>query len=134
MNTRWTSTRITGQSFPPKYRLLRWIPCASKSVLATCLASLWLGASAFLPTTFSDASDQRVDELNAQLRDLAAAKHSTLSPVILVDQNTGFDPDPESATADTFDGVHPNEKGEQKMAQRWFAALSPLLRDAAPCR
>jgi hypothetical protein len=48
---------------------------------------------------------------------------TTASPVVVVDQWTGF-----SATSDTKDGVHPNDStGSQKMADAWFAALEPLF-------
>ncbi len=60
--------------------------------------------------------------LNAQLPALVAAKNSVESPVILVDQYTGFDP-----TTMTTDGVHPNGIGESRMADRWFEKLAPML-------
>jgi len=44
------------------------------------------------------------------------------SRLIVVDQFTGFEP-----RADTYDGVHPNESGERKMARRWFEALRGRL-------
>jgi acyl-CoA thioesterase-1 len=43
------------------------------------------------------------------------------SPVILVDQYTGF-----NAATDTYDGIHPNARGEAKMAQKWFDAILEL--------
>ena len=39
-----------------------------------------------------------------------------------VDLWTGFDPQ-----TDTYDGVHPNESGEKKMAAGWFEALKTIL-------
>jgi len=62
--------------------------------------------------------------LNAHIADLAAEEDTIASPVVLVDQYTGYD----SATQN-FDKVHPNELGEQQIAQRWFAALRPLIDD-----
>ncbi len=59
---------------------------------------------------------------NGEIALLAAAKHSPLSPVLLVDLATGFD-----AQVDTYDGVHPNAQGEQKLADAWRAVLQPLL-------
>ena len=44
------------------------------------------------------------------------------SPVVLVDQNQGF-----FVSSDTYDGIHPNASGEQKMARRWAAALDDIL-------
>src|SRR3712207_7345092 len=48
--------------------------------------------------------------------------YTTLFRSVLVDQYAGFDPRP---GADTYDGVHPDESGDRKMADRWFAALNP---------
>jgi len=63
-----------------------------------------------------------VEKLNALLPALAADLSTPLSPVILVDQFTGFDPG-----EDTYDGVHPNKKGNIKMAERWHAGLISFL-------
>ena len=63
-----------------------------------------------------------VTPLNNEIAILAAAKNTAQSPVIVVDQFTGFD-----AATDTHDDVHPNTAGEQKMADRWYQALAPLL-------
>jgi lysophospholipase L1-like esterase len=59
---------------------------------------------------------------NAQLPALIAAKHLGSSPVVLVDQFTGFNP-----VTMTWDGIHPNAIGEAQMADRWISALDPLL-------
>jgi len=80
-----------------------------------------------IPTTY-DANDA-LTQLNARIPALAQSKTSARSPVLVVDQSSGFD-----RAADTFDGVHPNERGEKKMAERWYAALRPLLQGARPCR
>ncbi|MBK8905312.1 MAG: hypothetical protein IPM53_29285 [Anaerolineaceae bacterium] len=69
---------------------------------------------------------QRVPLLNAEIPALAASKTQPNSPVMVVDHFSDF-----SATADTYDGTHPNVAGEQKMAQSWFDALEPLL-DGTP--
>ena len=60
--------------------------------------------------------------LNAQLPALVAGKNSTESPIVLVDQYTGFDP-----PSMTYDGTHPNSIGDSRMADRWFETLSPML-------
>lgn len=57
-------------------------------------------------------------QVNALIPGLAAAKTSAASPVVVVDQSTGF-----SAAADTSDGVHPTQNGQNKMGARWFEAL-----------
>ena len=56
--------------------------------------------------------------LNSQLPGLVTAKNTADSPVIFVDQAAGF-----SASTDTYDGVHPNLGGEEKMGQKWFDAI-----------
>ena len=60
--------------------------------------------------------------LNAQLPALVADKNQAESPIVLVDQYTGFDP----ATM-TYDGTHPNAAGDSHMADRWLEKLGPLL-------
>ena len=43
-------------------------------------------------------------------------------PSTVVDQWTGF-----STATDTYDGVHPNAAGDEKIAARWYPALSSVL-------
>lgn len=69
---------------------------------------------------------QRVRDLNAAIPGWAAGKSTAASPVSVVDQWTGF-----SATSDTYDGVHPNASGDQKLADRWYPPLAAVL-DGAP--
>jgi len=68
------------------------------------------------------ALDCQISAFNAQLPALVSAKTSSESPIVLVDQYTGFDP----ATM-TWDGLHPTAEGESQMADRWFAKLASLL-------
>ncbi len=68
--------------------------------------------------------NDKITALNRDIATLANDKSIESSPVIIVDQNTGF-----NAITDTYDNVHPNAIGEEKMAQTWFNALLPLL----PC-
>ena len=63
-----------------------------------------------------------IPALNTQLPALAASKNQPDSPVVLVDQYSGFDP-----TTMTFDGEHPNDIGESRMADKWFEKLVPVL-------
>jgi lysophospholipase L1-like esterase len=56
--------------------------------------------------------------LNSRLPAWAASISTGSSPVIVVDQYSGFD-----GRADTIDGIHPNSSGEAKLAQRWFSAI-----------
>jgi lysophospholipase L1-like esterase len=66
--------------------------------------------------------NQRIIDLNRQIDGIAAAKTTAQSPVIVVDQNSGFD-----ASQDTYDGVHPNGSGEAKMAGKWLQAIVDVL-------
>jgi acyl-CoA thioesterase-1 len=66
----------------------------------------------------STNSQQALDDINARLDGLASELSTDTSPVVIVDQASGF-----NANGDTFDGIHPNATGEQKMATKWFQAL-----------
>jgi len=66
----------------------------------------------------------RINQFNAMLGGSAgwAATNSTAeSPVVVVDQFTGFNA---AAGMDTSDGVHPNASGSTKLATKWRQALS----------
>lgn len=69
-----------------------------------------------------------IPKLNEKIAVLATQVNTDQSRVILVDQYSNFDPTP---GADSHDGLHPNVAGEEKMAQKWFTALSPLFRPLA---
>jgi len=74
------------------------------------------------PTNCAACPDRIID-LNEALVGWAASESSAASPVLVVDQWTGF-----NAEADTTDGVHPyNESGAQKIADRYYDALGALL-------
>jgi lysophospholipase L1-like esterase len=62
---------------------------------------------------------RRVVELNARIPAWAAGASTDRSPVVVVDQWTGFD-----TATDTYDGVHPDADGDEKIAARWFPALA----------
>ena len=70
---------------------------------------------------------QRVVNLNNAIPGWAASKSTALSPVAVVDQWTGF-----NTGTDTYDGVHPNDSGNQKMSNRWYPALSAALSGITP--
>jgi lysophospholipase L1-like esterase len=65
--------------------------------------------------------------LNNALPAWAAGLTTTQSPITLADLWTGFD-----AVADTGDGVHPNDAGFQKMADRWYPAVVKALGGTTP--
>jgi lysophospholipase L1-like esterase len=68
------------------------------------------------------ASADVMKRTNDAISRLAAEIDRPGSRVIVVDQHTGFDP-----RTDNYDGVHPNESGERKMAGRWLEALRARL-------
>jgi chitodextrinase len=69
-----------------------------------------------------------VTALNNAIPGWAAGKTTAQSPITVVDQFTGFD-----TVADTNgDGVHPDDSGFQKMSDRWYPALTPLLSGQTP--
>ncbi len=63
-----------------------------------------------------------VSPLNAAIPGWAASKATTTSPIVVVDQFTGYD-----ASGDNRDQVHPNDSGSQKLADHWAAALEALF-------
>lgn len=70
----------------------------------------------------------QVGPLNAVIDTVAAAMDTMASPVQVVDPNAAFD----LGTMMQGDALHPNELGEQHMADAWSAALSPLLPPGNP--
>ncbi len=68
------------------------------------------------------AVSNNMSSINAEIDGIASRKHTAQSPVVVVDQNTGFDPE-----TDTYDDVHPNLGGEEKMANVWYNAVTPFL-------
>ncbi|MBB5869168.1 lysophospholipase L1-like esterase [Allocatelliglobosispora scoriae] len=68
---------------------------------------------------------QRVIDFNAAIPAWAGGKTTAQSPITVVDQFTGF-----STATDTYDGVHPNAAGDQKMSDKWYPPLAALLSGA----
>ena len=66
--------------------------------------------------------NNRISLLNAQIPTMVANKTTVASPVILVDQNTGFDP-----ATDTYDGIHPNATAQPVMLDNVWEVLEPAL-------
>ncbi|MEZ5084657.1 MAG: SGNH/GDSL hydrolase family protein [Bacteroidales bacterium] len=61
----------------------------------------------------------KIPLLNADIPQIAIDMDDPDSPIVIVDQFDGFD-----GSTDTFDGVHPNTAGEEKMAQKWREAIN----------
>lgn len=74
-----------------------------------------------LPMNPKGCSDctQGVINLNKAILSWATSKCTKQSPIIVVDQWTGFDDQ-----TDTREGVHPNDAGNQKIANKWYSALT----------
>jgi lysophospholipase L1-like esterase len=70
---------------------------------------------------------QRVVAFNAAIGTWAAQKTTAQSPIVVVDQWSGFSP-----ASDTYDGVHPNDAGNRKIADRWYPALTAVLDGVTP--
>ena len=77
--------------------------------------------AAIIPVDHAVANE-RFAAFNTRLMQLAQEMDSTASRVILVDQFEGFD-----ARQDTYDGLHPNASGIEKMTAKWMLGLSELL-------
>lgn len=75
-----------------------------------------------IPASRKPGDAAAVESLNESIPRIVEDMNTEDSPVILVDHFDGFD-----VEQDTYDGVHPNETGEQKMAQVWFEALRQVV-------
>ena len=64
---------------------------------------------------------------NSAIRAWAPTQSTSESPVVVVDQYTGY-----NAATDNYDNYHPNANGEEKMASRWFAALAQVINRQQP--
>jgi len=64
----------------------------------------------------------RVVALNRAIPRWARGKSTAVSPIVVVDQWTGF-----STAADTYDGVHPADSGNRKIAAKLLPAVAKLL-------
>jgi len=70
------------------------------------------------PAGFDGGYNNRIDELNALLADVAAQEGA-----VLVDLNTPIDGHPEYMS----DHLHPSAAGYQVMAEQWFDAIKPIV-------
>lgn len=79
--------------------------------------------AAIIPVA-NETVTNRITKFNHALAQLAETVDSLDSRVVLVDQFTGFD-----GRQDTYDGTHPNSRGNRKMADKWFAAIRSILKN-----
>jgi nicotinamidase-related amidase len=73
------------------------------------------------PTTDGDPVFARAQQLISAIPSWAAAQSQPQSPVFVADLWTN------SNTAETLDGVHPDDAGAQRMGLNWFNALKGIL-------
>jgi acyl-CoA thioesterase I len=71
-------------------------------------------------------NEAAVVALNEEIASLAQLKTTQASPVIVVDQYSGY-----STFTHNYDEIHPNDAGEARIAQRFFETLRPRI--AAYC-
>lgn len=67
-------------------------------------------------------NEAAVVALNDEIASLAPQKTTPTSPVIVVDQYSGY-----STFTHNYDGIHPNDAGDAMIAQRFFEALLPRI-------
>jgi acyl-CoA thioesterase-1 len=114
------------------YQLAR-APSAVRGELATTIATLRsdnpkirILLAKLIPLSSGDAVlDAQIGVLNDEIAALAVATTTIASPITVVDQFTGFS---NTNGVDRYDGVHPNDAGEAKMAAKWLPALKEALK------
>ncbi|TAG10375.1 MAG: hypothetical protein EAZ42_04045 [Verrucomicrobia bacterium] len=84
------------------------------------------------PGTFYFSQAAEVTAYNAALPAAITAIDTPASRVLLVDQSTGFNPDPVSQIHMQSDGLHPNAGGEQLIASVWLPVLRPWVSGTPP--
>ena len=66
-------------------------------------------------------------EMRVAYREMAAEQNTEASPVVVVDHSVGWISRPDQEGTHTVDWVHPNEKGDAKLADEVLAAIEPFL-------
>jgi hypothetical protein len=69
---------------------------------------------------------QRVNALNKAIASWASLTSTPASRVTVVDCNSGF-----NSNTDTNDGVHPNDSGNKKLANCWFAPMLAAIQESS---
>ena len=86
--------------------------------LRTAKASVVIFIAGVIPDTFHANIDAKTKEYNSRLSAFCQEKSTTDSPIIFVDLYSKINP-----KTDIFDGLHPSDSGNKKMAEGWFQAL-----------
>jgi len=68
-------------------------------------------------------------QIRPLVQSLAETLDSPESPVRTVAHYSDWQENPDQPEPDTFDWAHPNQQGQKKMAQKWFAAIKTQLSD-----
>ncbi len=74
-------------------------------------------------------SSPAADAIRAVVDTVVADLTMPGSPIITVPHYQGWNENPGHPETDTFDWVHPNLRGQEKMAKAWLTAIEPLLND-----
>lgn len=88
--------------------------------------SMTILVAQIIPTSVG-STNTAIEALNREISGLAALA-TVQSPVVVVDQYSGYDGDADNQEG----GVHPLTSGEKKMAARWEGALFPVLARGVP--
>ena len=72
--------------------------------------------------------------MRAKMVELAKVKTTDASPVLIVDLSQGWISEPDQKDTHTVDWVHPNEKGDARIAKSLFDAMLPFLKKAGAAR
>ena len=65
--------------------------------------------------------------LRCHIVKMAGRLSTPQSPMVVVAQDADWNANANEPAGDTFDGVHPNLRGQRKMAAQWLAAMRPFL-------
>ncbi len=66
--------------------------------------------------------NKHIKKFNAKIKALGKKMNTSISPIIVVDQYSEFD-----IRLDSYDGIHPNKQGEEKMAETWFQSVQDIF-------
>jgi len=108
-----TNDLIQGQSISTTIAEIRQII----DELRDAKSDIHIYLAKLIPTTKNGIQNDIID-FNNQIPGLANSKNTAQSPIVVVDQWSGFD-----VNDDTFDTIHPDESGENKMASQWYTSL-----------
>ena len=115
-NDVWSTTRSTSVILAAYTTMVGQMRAANPNVKILVAQILPMN-----PTGCATCSQGAID-LDAAIPAWASGLTTSQSPIIVVDQWTGF-----NTATDTGDGVHPNDLGNQKISDKWYPALSALL-------